>query len=432
MLGLFRKKFAKLAAKGDRCYERREFGFARGEYLAALAAFRDGDDPAEKTRVEGRHDEVCVKLAANHLEDAKRHLKAGMFDRAFSILESVEDLAEGRDDALWAEADALLTAMEKGEIGEDVEEEAPREQTVDELVSADDDHEAEFDLLIQTLPEARQAAYREAGAHFRNGYLVLNDGDAEAALSVFAGAPDSSWVRYERGRAHLLLGHTEDAVGCFSDAADAIEDALVVPVLGALAQAAASIERYELAEASVARLTDIEGPDSPDAITLRMAVLSLHERHDEADREALAFLKRNPSQLRVWRALGNLREQAERPRKAVEAYERVMGLKWRFDPDRRVVDVDVFSASRLARLLVEAGEGLDRAQTIVNALSLVVDDDSRWGLSLLRAEALEKQGELDEARDTLNNAIEAAAGLPEEVRDALAVALAKVGSQDDD
>lgn len=228
MLGLFRKKFSKLAAKGDRCFQRDEVGLARAEYMAALLAFRDGDDPAERARVEARLAEVTIRVARNQLDEAKRHLKASMFDRAFSILESVEELAEGRDEALRAEADALLSAMESGEIGEET---FAGEDEDEEPAEPEEDPGMELELLIQTLPEARQEAYRAAGPDFRDGYLALNDGDAEAALASFLKAPQSPWRAYEIARAHGVIGDNDAATAAFTEAAEGLDDTQAAPVV---------------------------------------------------------------------------------------------------------------------------------------------------------------------------------------------------------
>lgn len=414
MLGLFRKKFVKLVAKGDKCFGRGEMGLARGEYLAALQAFRDGDDPAEKARVEARLDEVCVTLAKAQLEEAKRHLEAGLYDRAFSILESVEDLAEGRDEATRAAADALLTKLETGEIGEEADD--PERE-----VKPVSDPEADFDLLVSTLPEARQEAYRAAGPKFRTGYLLLNQGEAVGAFRAFEEAVSGPWVYYEMARAAVVLEKYRDAADNFAKAADGVDEALAAPVFAGLASSSIRCGRPEVALDAVERHTAIEGPDARESVLLEMAVLSGIGREKDAETAARTFLKRNPSQIAVWRSLGLLLERMEKPARAVEAYEAVMGLRWRFDPDRRVVDLDSVSTSRLAELLAMHGEGeaLDRALTLLNALSLVLEDDEKWGLAHVRARVLAKQGDVDGARATLSEALASDAEIPDQGRWAL-------------
>ncbi len=425
MFGLFRKKFSKLAAKGDKLADGGQPGLARGEYLEALAAWREGEDDAgEKARVERRLADVEVELAHKQMEDARRCLKAGMFDRAFSILESVETLSEGRDEALFAEADELLTKLESGEIGEGAglpDEEEPEEPAADPS--------AEFDLLIHTLPEARQEAYHRAGDAFRDAYLLLNDGAAEEALAMLGGAPPGPWVAYESARALVFLERLEEACERFAEAAE-VDDALVSPVLVNWVQAASSCGRFEEAEAALERYDAVSPKDDPDGVLLRLRVLAAQERWDELETTARAFLKRNPSRLAVWRGFGGYLEQAGRPIKAIEAYEAVMGLKWRLDPERQVVDLDEFATSRLAQLRIEHGRDLERALTLLNALSLLAGPEEKLGLGLLRARALEKKGDLDGARAALNDVREGLPDLPPEASKLIEDALAGLASGD--
>ena len=416
LFGLFRKSFSKLAGKGDRCVERGDVGLARGEYLSALRAFREEtDDAGEKTRVEEALAAVELELAHRKMAEAKRFLTAELYDRAFATLEDVEELADGRDEALCAEADALLTQLESGELGEDFEE-------AEVEAEPEEDPDQELELLIQTMSEERQEVYRTAGPVFRDGYLALNDGDGEIALAAFESAQPGPWTDYERGRSLALLQRHEEAVEAFHTAAAALEDDGVSPVLVGCIQAAVGAERYEEGRAAVERFIAIHGEDDPDGAVLQLGLAAAEGRFDEGEASARAYLKPNPSQYRVWRTLGDLLEKAGRPEAAAEAYEAVMSLRWRYDPTRKVVDLDPFATSRLAQILLERGQGLDRAMTLLNALSLYavansenMGDDS-WGLALMRAECQEKQGDGEAALATLRGILEEA---PESVQAAI-------------
>ncbi len=355
-----------------------------------MQAFREGDDPAEKARVEARLTEVQGKIARKQLEDGKRFLKAEQFDAAFRCFEVAEELSKGVDEAVFAEADRLLTAMEAGEIGEEEEEEDEEED--------EDGPAARFELLIQTFEPARIEAYQALGAAFRDAYLLLNEGEAAAALEGLEGLEDSSgWLAFERGRALLLSGDAAAAVEHLKASVEAVPEALSSPPVTQLVQAALRADDVETAAAAADRFAEQEGENSADALIVQLSVMRFREDFDAAEAKARAWLKKRPSQLRVWRYLGGLLEAAKKPVAAIGAYEQVMSLRWRFNPDEGHVELDVQSAVRLTELLVTRGENLERAHQLLNALMMLVPGDQQLPLVLLRAGAYRQEGKATEA-----------------------------------
>lgn len=421
MLGsLFRKRFAKLVARGDRLAAQGELGLARGEYAVALQAFREGDDPAERARVEARLTEIHRELARRQLEDGRRYAGARLWDQARHAFEAARDLARGHDEAATKEAEEALAnleeAAERARLAAEAEDEEPED--------APPDPDAEMELLIQTFPEDRIAAYRALGPDFRDGYLALHDGDGAAALAAFDRVEaDEPWLDYERGRALLLQDRPADAVAAFRRAAERIDGEAAPPVVADLALAAIAAGELETAEAAVDRFAALEGERSREALTLRVELERAAGRHDDAIARVRRFLADHPSDAAMWRALGTLQEEAERPEAAIEAYEQVMKLRWRFDPQRRIIQLDPAATSRLARLLIDRGERLDRALELVNALDLLTPPGDKWGIALLRADALRAAGRADEAAGVLDAALESLpADAPTEARERLTAA----------
>jgi tetratricopeptide (TPR) repeat protein len=140
-------------------------------------------------------------------------------------------------------------------------------------------------------------------------------------------------------------------------------------------------------------------------VALRVEVARARKQYDVAVALVRRQLAKRSNDLALWRTLGTLEEEAERPESAIAAYEQVMKLRWQFDPRRRVVQLDGFSTLRLARLLVARKERLDRAHTLLNALDLVIADEEAWALALVRADAFAAEGRTEEAAQALDVAL---------------------------
>ncbi len=425
VFGLFRKNFSKLAKRGDAQAARGELGLARGEYATALDAWRDGvDDPAERARVGERLAEIERELARREIAEGRRWLERGSAEQARHALRNAVELARPRDAALLAEAEALLSRVDAAEAARVAAAEAAMPVS-DEPA---DDPDAELDLLIQTLPEERQAAYLALGPDFRDAVLALHDGDAEGATAALAKVPgDAPWLAYERGRAAMLGGRPAEAVGLFRAAADGLGPE-AAPALAQLVAAALAAGDTDAAGDAAGRFTALEGEDEPDAVALRVEVARARKQYDAAIALVRRQLSKRSADLTLWRTLGTLEEEAGRAEAAIAAYEQVMKLRWQFDPRRRVVQLDAYSTLRLARLLVARKERLDRAHTLLNALDLVVADEDTWTLALVRADAFAAEGKVSDAAAALDDALaRLPAGAPPDARDRLTTARAALG-----
>ena len=421
VFSLFKKKFPKLVAAGDRYYDRGVLGMARGEYAAALERFGDKDDSAEKARVEARLRQVHLTLAEQRAADAKRSHERGDFDDAIGAWEAVIDLARGYDEACVAEAVAAIEAANTAAL-----------TAVDDIAVAavEAGADEEFELLIQGFDEARFDTYCDFGREFRDGYLALNAGDAAQALIHFdAVEADSPWLTYERGRTLALADRLDDAIVALRAAIGALEGRDALPPLTHLFPVAIRAEQYDAAEEAIRGCEALgEGEDDlRNAALMRAELCRVRGDLDGAVKILRKRLEKTPGALVVWRSLAQILEHADRPTEAIEAYEQVLSLRWRFDPDRRVVDCDVYSASRVAALLVERGERLDRALQLTNALDMLVDATDGWAISMLRARALHAKGDADAAKAAITQALdELHPEAPEEAQTRLEAARAEI------
>ena len=130
---------------------------------------------------------------------------------------------------------------------------------------------------------------------------------------------------------------------------------------------------------------------------MRIGLMRAQKQHKKAIEYLRARLKQTPSELALWRLLGITCEEASRDTDAIGAYEQVMALRWRFNPERNVVDCDQFSAFRLAELLLKTGGDPDRALQLTAALMLQMGPEGRWQPMILRAMVLQNSGRGSEA-----------------------------------
>lgn len=431
VFSLFRKRFDKVVAQADKLFEAGQLGLARGEYADALNRFKAGQDsPEEKARVEQRLREVHVKLADAQIEGGNRFLGVGNFEDARGCFEAALALAEqaGDDGALDRAHDALDSLDHARE--ESTRAARAKREAMDIDRHTHEDTDAEFALLISTFPDAREDAYAELGPDFRDGYLALNVGQARKALKHFdkVNQPDAPWLAYERARALRVLGQTNEAVQAFEKAARLLEDdPAILPVLSNLVDTALRGGRFDVAEAAIDRHAQIEGEklESEDVATMRVNMLRAKGDHAQALTYLRARMKQTPSALALWRLMGITCEEAGKDAEAIAAYEQVMGLRWRFVPERNVVDCDQFSASRLAELLLKTGGDAERALQLTAALMLQMGPEGRWQPLMLRAAVLRQAGRTPEAIRQVEEELERLSPqAPPEARQQLTAALA--------
>ncbi|MBN2283858.1 MAG: tetratricopeptide repeat protein [Deltaproteobacteria bacterium] len=202
--------------KGDAYFEHGEIGAAKLEYENALIKLekkRPGDESGIR-RLEEKIIRARESLARAHRDGAAELMDSEEYDDARDLLLLARELTQ--DQALRSDIDTLMqeiTARRTKEFSdgspdmpEQGEHEAPRYQ------ERDDEY---FTTLVSALPEDIRNEYLDYGEPFREGYLALNRGDYERALTLLTAAreerPAGSHMLYEIGTACLNHGSLEEA-----------------------------------------------------------------------------------------------------------------------------------------------------------------------------------------------------------------------------
>lgn len=452
LFSLFRKGFAERVARGDRYMDQDQPGLARAEYEAAVACYDEKrDDPGVLEATKRKLIEARDKVARMHLEEGRLFLSRNMLDDAEEPLRfALETMPtdEGRQEVeaalreLGERRDALARDSARPFSGEPISEEELAEEV-------DEEDEAErFERYLLALSEGRAQAFRSLGTAFASGYVRLQEGDAEGAVTALREAleerPDSPLVHLELGRALLFLERGEEAVGhleAYREVAPDDPDAVY-----ALAEALRMADRSDEAQAVLTAETERR----PHSARAWMVLAQFHnsrlqwEEAVVAAQNALAQLapdpgarrsgggwsraasaaatvqqsaqsgdaeERTPPRIALLRTLGEALVGAGRLAEAIQPLEQALKEYWRYDPETGRLDFDGDSAFLLAGVYLERQERLDRAIELLSALATVSDDAQRPAFLARLGRAYGLKGQKKEAERALQQAL---ALLPED------------------
>ena len=221
-MGLFNlftgKSPADYECKGDAFARNENWGEAKLAFELALekSSTQSSADPEMNRRLQEKLHHSKEALSLNHRREAEALMEAGCMEDARELLALAMDLT----------ADAQLQTALTQQIEQADLRDMPaiHFQVADPAIlpnnpSADpveEDANEQFKILLGTLPEEIQQAYRSYGYHFKYGYLALNQGDFDQAVehlvqAVEANPDPLSLVPLELATAYVNLGQTEEA-----------------------------------------------------------------------------------------------------------------------------------------------------------------------------------------------------------------------------
>ena len=213
------KPYHEIEKNADALLQRGEYGFAKLEYEKALLklAKRTPKAPEAGDLIEAKITKCKDALALEHKKAAEDLTDAGLYEEAEDLLQLALELVQ--DEQLAVEIEEQLRGVKDRSI--------PHE-TSGMSVSEEDSEDARefgyqesgkeyFTALINTLPKTEQEIYLDYGDPFREGYVKLNQGGFEDAVTLLSQAleADSSsggFIRLELATAHLNLGNNSE--GC--------------------------------------------------------------------------------------------------------------------------------------------------------------------------------------------------------------------------
>ena len=393
---LLGRSFEALRGRGDRLFERGEYGLARMEYQAAVG--RAAADEAGRAAVEERLRACNATLFSARTQRAAALEDGGHGEEAAQLYREALELAG--DDGEREQAFLAIRRVEARLEAEAAAEDEPLEAEGADFLG--DCVEDRLELHLLALDDDELAAeYRSLGPELAAAFVALEEGRGEEAVGplealLAEGAP--LLVRRELGRALALVARAGEAVPHLRAWLDeAPED---VPALHALADALAEAEGLQAAVDALAPALDAR----PDAVTLRLRLAELLLAQEEAG-EAIELLEEGvaeaPGTISLHRALGVARAAAGNSDGARAAWETALSLRWRLDNDTGELEFDRESAWFLAQLMLARKADAHRALDLISALALSGDEGERPGLLVAKAQAHGLLGDRDAARQAL-------------------------------
>ena len=204
------KPYHEIEKNADALLQKGEYGLAKLEYEKAL--FKLAKKPSEAPEAGGLIESKIAKckdaLAIEHKKAAENLTDAGIYEEAKDLLQLALELVQ--DEQLAVEIEEQLRGVKARSVPEDASEDAR------EFVYQEPEEEY-FTALINTLPKTEQELYLGYGDPFREGYVKLNQGYFEDAVTLLSRALDADsssggFIRLELATAHLNLGNNFE--GC--------------------------------------------------------------------------------------------------------------------------------------------------------------------------------------------------------------------------
>lgn len=204
------KPYHEIEKNADALLQKGEYGLAKLEYEKAL--FKLAKKPSEAPEAGGLIESKIAKckdaLALEHKKAAGNLTDVGIYEEAKDLLQLALELVQ--DEQLTIEIEEQLRGVKARSVPEDASEDAR------EFVYQESEEEY-FTALINTLPKTEQELYLGYGDPFREGYVKLNQGYFEDAVTLLSRALDADsssggFIRLELAIAHLNLGNNFE--GC--------------------------------------------------------------------------------------------------------------------------------------------------------------------------------------------------------------------------
>ena len=211
----------KLESKGDSLFASGLWGQAKQAYERALYKLDKAPEaePHRHRQLQDKIRQTCEALARSHQEDAMNYLDGGYADEARAALTLALEISD--DEAFRDELTEQLAALNAGPESdyyaiETISVDAP--SLDNDLTSANPtvSKDEYFRALCHTLPEEIGKAYQGYGEDFIDGYIALNNGNFDTAITYLERAmtalprPDS-FIPLELATAYVNNGRLEEA-----------------------------------------------------------------------------------------------------------------------------------------------------------------------------------------------------------------------------
>jgi tetratricopeptide (TPR) repeat protein len=347
------KKPEEFEQKGDSLFELKDYGTAKIEYETALKKLEkmSPDNDELRDRIQQKLIQARDKLAMIHQQAGKELMDVQQYDEAEEKFRLALELAE--DPELVVEIEDQLRQIDN-RLTEDMEEEFG-ELDLRRGDADDPDYQERVDeyftVLCESLPENLMEAYPGYGDNFRIGYVALNHGDFEFALTKLEQAmkenPCPSFIPLEVAKAYLNMDQYEATIPLLEVLLKVHPD--LVQGYQLLCEAYWGMEKFDLARQALSSCPAELAASLP-VYLLQGETLYRAQRYPEAESFYIECLKSFGWDEHIARALAVTYEAMGEKEKARDLYGEIMdecrGCGVRADP---------FVKQRFADLLFDSG-----------------------------------------------------------------------------
>ena len=344
-----------LEQSGDSFAQANDWGKAKIEYEKALVKIEKSSAPdsAAKSRLEEKISRAKESLAREHKKTAEDMCEAGFYEDAKQYTGLALELTE--EPELRDQLKELSRSLDH-HIHKQIQLEIPEfkvfDQPQDEQPPHQEDDE-EWMALLGSLPDEIQQQYQSYGENFKAGYLALNQGDFENAVTLLSKAreehstPDS-FIGLELATAYMNLEKYDDAQPLLENFIRQRPDAL--PAYQMLCDIFWEHEAFEKAEA----LLSAAPPELAESVAmylLRGETLYQARKYSEAKQYYHHFLNNYEWNEPIARALAKTHETLGEMANARNIYRQIMdqcqSCRTRIDPLVKLKYADLCFSSGL-------------------------------------------------------------------------------------
>lgn len=221
-MGLFSifsgKTYEELEQKADDLFNDNAFGEAKIQYEKSLNKLEKKlpGETVHKARLEKKINESREALAVQHKQNGENLVESGCYEDAGELFHLALELTQKKE--LTAEIKKRLQEIQdhesRSEMSESIDQDLYQEASEDE--EEYEQMEEYFAALCGALPEEELEAYMSYSDAFRIGFIALNQGDFELAVTHLNQALDddssvNSFIPLELATAYMNLGESENA-----------------------------------------------------------------------------------------------------------------------------------------------------------------------------------------------------------------------------
>ena len=218
------KPYYEVEKNADVLLQKGEYGLAKLEYEKALYKLtkKTPEVPEATNQLEVKIAKCKDALALEHKKTAENLTEAGIHEEAEDLLQLALELVQ--DKQLAVEIEEQLKGVKARSVPNETSGVlGPEEVSEDARAFVyQESGEEYFTALINTLPKTEQERYLGYGDPFMEGYVKLNQGYFEDAVTLLSQAleaePSSGgFIRLELASAHLNLGNNSQGCSLLED-----------------------------------------------------------------------------------------------------------------------------------------------------------------------------------------------------------------------